>query len=75
MDHDADLLRRFVEGFAAFDGMRVGLDFELDGDIAVIVAAPFDHRGWTDWRPVPARLSPNALEEFYRHVPGRLTAL
>jgi hypothetical protein len=75
MDHDADLLRRFVVAFLAFDGMRLGRDLDLDGDISVIVAAPFDDRGWTDWRPVPAGLSSNALEEFYRHVPGPLPPL
>ena len=75
IDRDADLLRRFVEAFPVFDGMRVGLDLELDGDITEIVAAPFDEGGWTDWRPAPVDLSMDALHELYRHVPGPMPPL
>ena len=75
IDRDDDVLRRFVEAFPVFDGMRVGLDLELDGDITEIVAAPFDAGGWTDWRPARVDLSEDALQELYRHVPGPLPPL
>jgi hypothetical protein len=72
---DDDLLRRFVEAFPAFDGMRLGLDLELEGDITDIVAASFDERGWTEWRPARVDLPADALRELYRFVPGPMPPL
>jgi hypothetical protein len=75
MEHDDELLSRFVEAFPAFDGMRVGRDLELEGDISEIVAAPFDAHGWTDWRPARVDVPADALQELYRSVPGPMPPL
>ena len=72
---DDEVLRRFVDAFSAFDDMRVGLDLELEGDITEIVVAPFNERGWTDWRPARVDLPADALRELYRHVPGPMPPL
>lgn len=75
-EQDRELLRRFVSAFECLDELGMSSRNQICGDItSLLLPSADDDNGWWEWRPVPANLPRETLEEVYRAVPGPLPPL
>jgi hypothetical protein len=72
-DDDRELILRFVGAFGRLDDL-VGSS-AVHGDLSPLLLLPVDPDDWTEWRPIPADLPREALQELYECVPGPLPPL
>ena len=71
---DRELILRFVSAFGRLDDL-VSSSSAVHGDLSPLLLLPADPDDWTEWRPIPADLPREALQELYECVPGPLPPL
>jgi hypothetical protein len=74
-EDDRELVQRFVNAFGAFDDLGLSSRELVDGDLTPLLLRPAGPDGWLEWRPIPADLPPEAVQELYACVPGPLPPL
>ena len=60
---NSELLASFVEAFELLDDRWVSQGDDTDGDMTSVLAAPWDERGWSHWRPIGTDVPRTALTE------------